>query len=534
MNFKKLSFTFGFEPQLKAFLQKHRLNKGSTINVKGQPLQVQQQNSKTPIKEEKQVDTLREKYLSKLKKVDVDERNFFEHTNRPQTLVLEDQKKKLARQAEVGNNIMYEEFTGEELYDKVYLPEEWQKRVVNTTNEGSAKISKAYNAFLNGPKITEEDIKQFSDFQQWKQHQKISDIGLNKLRGTEIKQYPGNLHNKMTQEEKNEYTKWFVQNHNSQLVDYVTEFAVKFQKSLKQKDRQKDIDDEEVVEEINDNQIEDAEDEENFEHDQDRQVFNVSPGPIALANISLEETIIKGDPMEDLFNYPETIFHQELEGNLVEHLPAQFPYTTHEQNLYMERWAFYRMFPFYRDLEKNLFTDEKTIYEAPESLNTYYQTLPKIARDDPGVKNVFRTLEHGCKHITLAQKEYMINFAARMSMPLQLVTLDVCDDIRKTKRMYPSTADEDRLIFDNENDVVDPALTPHELEKYAHFKEKQITGQPGDYAVPPERPTEQIDLLPVDYYINDDGFWDEYIAKKEEASLKRQPIFGEKKYLQHI
>ena len=52
----------------------------------------------------------------------------------------------------------------------------------------------------------------------------------------------------------------------------------------------------------------------------------------------------------------------------------------------------------------------------------------------------------------------MINFAARMSMPLQLVTLDVCDDIRKTKRMYPSTADEDRLIFDNENDVVDPAL----------------------------------------------------------------------------
>ena len=84
----------------------------------------------------------------------------------------------------------------------------------------------------------------------------------------------------------------------------------------------------------------------------------------------------------------------------------------------MERWAFYRMFPFYRDLEKNLFTDEKTIYEAPESLNTYYQTLPKMARDDPSVKNVFRTLEHGCKHMTLAQKEYMINFAARMSMPL--------------------------------------------------------------------------------------------------------------------
>ena len=45
-----------------------------------------------------------------------------------------------------------------------------------------------------------------------------------------------------------------------------------------------------------------------------------------------------------------------------------------------------------------------------------------------------------------------------MSMPLQLVTSDVCEDVRKTKRMYPSILDEDRLIFDNENEVVDPAL----------------------------------------------------------------------------
>lgn len=44
---------------------------------------------------------------------------------------------------------------------------------------------------------------------------------------------------------------------------------------------------------------------------------------------------------------------------------------------------------------------------------------------------------------------------------------------------------------------------------------------------------EAIDNLPVDYYDNDDGFWDTYIKEKYEKYAKDIPIRASRQFFKH-
>lgn len=60
-------------------------------------------------------------------------------------------------------------------------------------------------------------------------------------------------------------------------------------------------------------------------------------------------------------------------------------------------------------------------------------------------------------------------------------------------------------------------------------------GQKGDWPIPEwtAKLREREDDLPVDYYQNEDGFWDDYIRKKEQTYLNNKPLAGRKVYYHH-
>lgn len=165
---------------------------------------------------------------------------------------------------------------------------------------------------------------------------------------------------------------------------------------------------------------------------------------------------------QELTEQPQAmVFRSKLEPGELEPVPNADPTTQEELFYLMERWSIFRMIPKFQKvfnaIESGTFeamiresvipeTDEEIEKKKACSLMPYYQTLPKFARENPNVKNVFRGLEFHQPTLSMAEKQKGLNLACKFALPLNPLTNDVCEDIEQSTKTYPSRFDEMKLI----------------------------------------------------------------------------------------
>lgn len=233
------------------------------------------------------------------------------------------------------------------------------------------------------------------------------------------------------------------------------------------------------------------------------------------------------------------------------------------------------------------------------TLWTYYETLPKWARNDPVVRNVMMAMEYKQPHLGIREKENALNFACSFLRPidkqfrillteavisnkiqmnmkkgtkmlteLQFYTLDIDwlgsesedyesdeneDVLDSLLRSNKAAAEEDEemtpmktalLMMDDDNrreDMRKYEMEDMNIEKYkvqpainqcltdfATFEEMGLDDVETEVAGDRENGI-KAEELPLNYYDNDDGYWDNHIEYKrtrgQEAGFLTRRLF---------
>lgn len=229
----------------------------------------------------------------------------------------------------------------------------------------------------------------------------------------------------------------------------------------------------------------------------------------------------------------------------------------------------------------------------PPSLFAYYETLPKWARDHPAVRNVLMAFEYHQPTVDIRQKEIAMNYAMSFIRPIDKELEDVIIEVANSNKLRMNIArgkeminqlkfyeiDEFTLGTDTEEEEEvapegqDPQLSQgvdddeDELKRQRNAMEKFAKGLDEDsrdreaaqimenelniaqYQVEPEmekvmtdfalkpypNPKEEIDpplLTPINFYDNEDGFWDDYIRHKQDR-WAANPLIVNRPFIKH-
>lgn len=150
----------------------------------------------------------------------------------------------------------------------------------------------------------------------------------------------------------------------------------------------------------------------------------------------------------------------------------------------------------------------KTGAQYYPSLFAYYNLLPREMRENSNVVSVLRALERHGHHLSLAEKQEMLNRACRYSLPLCETDRVVITGIDKSRKYHPTMADQINLENPEEEDNI-------------NSRRRILLAQTTDeWQTPPRNldPSvvqDTMPMTPLEYYINDDGYWDDYIREKE-------------------
>ncbi|CAD8119084.1 unnamed protein product [Paramecium sonneborni] len=529
---------------LSAFLKKYKTNQKNVIQVENKQLEIDKNRPRQPkpIQDQltiSQEDQLKQKYLlQRVKVIDLNEKDNYSHFNRAQQLAIDKQIKQLEVDYKVEAEVLELQKKGELLIDDTKLPKQFLATLDKQRKRGK-KMLRRY--FINGEhRYVKENIYKFRNVAEWKKYMRFKKPLINQLKMEQFQRYPGTKKGKYPIQDKKGFTKWFKENHTQKTVDAI-EFLVrkgygkvadhlsfKKRKRFITKRAQAKIDLKKTIQRMKQEKYE-------------KNTWEVvTPGTVLFVEETMIEQLTKGNPMRDLAQNTHIKIQTHMPEGEIQPLPDKFPLKKTKLIYYLERWSFFRSFGAYqllKDLVEGNVETKKNESIKSASLNTYYQTLPKHIRDNPNVKNVYRGLEFANNQMTLAEKETSLNLAARLSCPFDEMNQEVYDEGSAGYRPMISRFDEERLMQDQENEHIDTAVNPDALFKYleqrAHTPRhvaKDDVPLP-DWAVDK---SERVDDLPVDYYINDDGFWDDYIKAKEEKHLKDTPISGGKKYFRHI
>lgn len=227
---------------------------------------------------------------------------------------------------------------------------------------------------------------------------------------------------------------------------------------------------------------------------------------------------------------------------------------------YIEKWAIFRLYPRINYLNENL---NQAIADAmagrhnePEiklpTLMRYYSLLPEFVRGNPIIINLVRAFEFTKHEMTLEQKEIALNYASQFCLPMEPALEDaVKEAVISTKYIIPMWEEQQLLNDDAENDksegyvpgqkkkkgvqmlqIGDEILNADRSElKPADADQMAQWNRPPrlDPDVPEEDP---FPVLPLDYYQNDDGFWNNYISWKE-ARYDELPMMMTRRCFKH-
>jgi hypothetical protein len=239
----------------------------------------------------------------------------------------------------------------------------------------------------------------------------------------------------------------------------------------------------------------------------------------------------------------------------------------------LERWSLFRFTPVlmntFKTLE-NIYRTEMNVRNThfgmwkdvkTPSLWAYFYTLPQWVREHPVVRNIFLSLEHHTPRTSMRQKEIGLNLAASLILPLDEEMERMLEVLQKSEkyilncqrgeqmlRELPMVRlDPDRVGWEEFNDnTLDPRearrgskrmdegdvtidieeqrleIEEEEAEKQRDFEIDDVSADKvlTDFKIPEPMglhehwADEDHNPLPMDFYDNEDGFWDEFLEKK--------------------
>ncbi|CAI2384693.1 unnamed protein product [Moneuplotes crassus] len=268
-------------------------------------------------------------------------------------------------------------------------------------------------------------------------------------------------------------------------------------------------------------------------------------------------------------------------------IPNNFDWEYTQNCLKTERWATFRYAPnlFYQfahlKKEIKILTRRHGDVETP-SLWAYFETMPSWATDHPFVRQVLMGIEYNKPFERLKDKELALNFAMSLLKPIDKDTekiLLIMNDTRRVKMNYergrqmmteikPWDLEFGQLgspahanMEDNQEEEEAEVKKDAKIEEFealqaaekAKRKSKVIDeteairsfqvddgGQEGlqDFLIKPnpdpyEIGQESEDMLyPINYYDNDDGFWDDHIDAKQNQ-YDQTPFMTKRLFLKH-
>ena len=169
----------------------------------------------------------------------------------------------------------------------------------------------------------------------------------------------------------------------------------------------------------------------------------------------------------------------------------------------------------------NLKILEKNKYSGIPSIMPYYDLLPEFVRKNQAMKTLCVTLEKHNPKMPLEEKQRIVNNFSQYCLPLKKADEIYAETIIRGRRKYYMTR-EDEIQID---DPTDRDMSINSKKKILLDNIKSIDG-----TAMPELNTDIYNKVdknetnPIDFYDNDDGFWDEFIDKKKEK-LNDYPIY---------
>jgi hypothetical protein len=240
--------------------------------------------------------------------------------------------------------------------------------------------------------------------------------------------------------------------------------------------------------------------------------------------------------------------------------PDQMEMDYQSAQTYIEKWAIFRLYPRINYLSENL---HQAIADAMAgrhnqadvkipSLYRYYSLLPEFARNNPIIINLVRAFEFSKHEMTLEQKEIALNYAAQFCLPMEAALEDAVKEAVISQKYIIPMWEEQQLLMEDADSEKSEAYVPGQKKKKgvqmlqigdeilnadrselkpADADQMAQWNKPPrlDPNVPEEDP---FPILPLDYYQNEDGFWNNYISWKE-ARYDELPMMMTRRSFKH-
>ena len=155
------------------------------------------------------------------------------------------------------------------------------------------------------------------------------------------------------------------------------------------------------------------------------------------------------------------------------------------------------------------------------SILPYYNLLPKFLREDQTIKTLTITLEKHSPNLSLEKKQKLINEISQYILPLKKADEIYAEsELRSTRKYYATREDEIHLEKQNDKDM---SINSKKKILLDNMKKLDDTAMPErDFDI--FNCTDKVEGNPIDFYDNDDGFWDGFLEGKRKG-LEEYPIF---------
>ena len=481
-----------------------------------------------------------------------------------------------------------------ELFSKLVQGEEGRDFVASPVEDprlpDSALLEKQIRREINGLKITDpEKAREYEEF-IFKRNE-YDDLIAAPVDLSEVKVYPGSQKGPNPEDDVENYSRWFIENqpksiYNGERTDFADIGAkrkyVQMVRDMSENNEQKTpmnyfMEEDEVYPLANYN----GQPEFSIFERERYNVENDDELPSVSFSTALAPNELAPLPSEHTLNYQEV--HYELERwTTFRGLPMMMQYDQ-------------QMLNFFKGLRQGTIRVPDFMAKVnPPSLFAYYETLPQWARDHPAVRNVLMAFEFHKPTLDIRQKEIAMNYAMSFIRPIDQELEDVIVEVATSTKIRMNVArgkeminqlrfyeidettigtdteSEEEMITEDQKMAKGVDEEEEELRRQRSAMENFASGLDEDarereaaqiaenelsitqyqvepemekvmtdfwlkpYADPREDPMrEQKPMLqPINYYDNDDGFWDEYIKHKE-TRWSANPLIVNRPFLKH-
>lgn len=283
--------------------------------------------------------------------------------------------------------------------------------------------------------------------------------------------------------------------------------------------------------------------------------FIQSPVPFTEMGLTAPEDAIAEERNSLVFRS-----YLDLQRGEIDLLPDQIDQDYQQIQEDLEKWSLFRLYPILNNWFKVFDHQMKNINSPPlmgekvtplPTLMRYYSLLPEFARNNQIVMDVVRAFEFTKHDLTLREKEIAVNFACQFALPMEYdLEESMKQAVLSNHKYFVPLWEEITLLDDSRDQESKEANLLGEKKKKAtpiklleDVAEAQKAGVPedlrniGEWQAPPRldpyvSEEDPFPILPIDYYDNEDGFWDDYIAKKE-ATYDEIPMIVTRPYFKH-